>query len=71
MDANDIVPIYRLQYRGPDFGSTKIASKLEEFMIKNEEKFVNGLKSAIENINKDNAAEFNKSLLYFEGCLQV
>jgi len=44
MDVNDIVPIYRLQYKGPAFESYKWAVALEDFLIKNEEKYVGGLK---------------------------
>jgi hypothetical protein len=40
-------------------------------MIKNQEKYINGLKKAHASGVRDNYEYFNKCMLYFEGTLQL
>ena len=35
MELNDIVPLYRLNFRGPKLGIESLNSVFEEFLIKN------------------------------------
>ena len=70
MDVNDIVVISRLLFRGSELTGIKVIPvSLEEFMIKNQEKYINGLKKAHATGIRDNYEYFNKCMLYFEGTL--
>lgn len=71
MDVNDIVLISRLLFRGPELNSVTISTRLEEYLLNNQDKYINGLAKAHENGYKDNFEHFNKCLMYFEGTLQV
>lgn len=69
MDVNDIVQIARLLFRGPEFDSLTIASRLEEFLLANQDRYIGGLKQAHESGFRDNYEAFNKCLIYLEGTL--
>ena len=72
MDVNDIVVISRLLFRGSELTGIKVIPvSLEEFMIKNQEKYITGLKKAHATGVRDNYEYFNKCMLYFEGTLQL
>jgi hypothetical protein len=57
------VPIARNLVRGPEFNNETIYTKLEEFLLSNTQL----IEKVPETIGK-NADEFNKCLMYFEGC---
>ena len=70
MDVNDIIVISRLLFRGPELTGVKVIPvSLEEFMIKNQERYIGGLSKAHANAFKDNSEQFNKCMLYFEGTI--
>lgn len=71
MDVNDIVPISRLLFRGPEIESISMSAPLEQYLLNNQEKYINGIKKAHEQGFKDNFEYFNKCLLYLEGTLMV
>jgi hypothetical protein len=44
MDVNDIVQISRLFHRGIELDSVTISTYLEEFLLKNQDKYISGLR---------------------------
>jgi hypothetical protein len=48
MDVNDIVPISRLLFRGPEIESISMSAPLEQYLLNNQEKYINGIKKAHE-----------------------
>ena len=59
----DIVPICRNIFRGPEFSNPLLVTKLEEFLLSKTEQ----LEKLQTSVGKNND-EFNKCLMYFEGC---
>jgi hypothetical protein len=67
MQVNDIVVIYRVHNNGLVTRSAAIKSKLELWMIENEEKYLQEVKKC----KNGKEIDLNEVLQYFEGCLFV